>query len=194
MMQTGKHWLGYICFDAALMVLSFSYARAQNTVDEVHVASNEAPVYAAGFPSLSKENAGLIRKSVELVLVPVTVMDQGNRFVTGLQEDNFHLYEDKHPQPIKNFWKEDEPVSVGVVLDVSGSMKDKLERAQDAVKALLDHSNPATMNSFCLRLPINQAWSRTSRKMSAKSSNGCRSYDRRARRRCSMPLSSPQIT
>ena len=103
MMQTGKQWLGYICFDAALMVLSFSYARAQNTVDEVHVASNAAPVYAAGFRSLSKENAGLIRKSVELVLVPVTVMDQANRLVTGLQEDNFHLYEDKHPEPIKNF-------------------------------------------------------------------------------------------
>jgi Ca-activated chloride channel homolog len=142
MMQTGKQWLGYICLDAALIVFSFSYVQAQSRVDEVHIASNAAPVHTAGFRSSSNENAGLIRKSVELVLVPVTVMDQANRLVTGLQEDNFHLYEDKHPQPIKNFWKEDEPVSVGVVLDVSGSMRDKLERAQDAVRALLDHSNP----------------------------------------------------
>ena len=142
MMQTGKRWLGSISFDIALIVLSFSYASAQSTVDEVHVASNAAPVYGGGFRSPSYENAGLIRKSVELVLVPVTVMDQANRIVTGLQEDNFHLSEDKHPQPIKNFWKEDEPVSVGVVLDVSGSMRDKLDRAQDAVKALLERSNP----------------------------------------------------
>src|SRR5215469_625326 len=120
----------------------FSYVQAQSRVDEVHIASNATPLYAAGFRSASNENAGLIRKSVELVLVPVTVMDQANRIVTGLQEDNFHLFEDKHPQSIKNFWKEDEPVSVGVVLDVSGSMKDKIERAQDAVKALLEHSNP----------------------------------------------------
>lgn len=89
MMQTGKQWFGYICFDAALMVLSFSYAGAQNTVDEVHVASNVAPVYAGGFRSPSYVNAGLIRKSVELVLVPVTVMDQANRIVTGLQEAIF---------------------------------------------------------------------------------------------------------
>jgi Ca-activated chloride channel homolog len=142
MMQTGKQWLGSIGFEFALIVLSFSYAPAQRTIDEAHVALNVAPVHAGGFRSRSDETAGVIRQSVELVLVPVTVMDQANRIVTGLQQQNFHLLEDKHPQPIKNFWKEDEPVSVGVVLDVSGSMRDKLERAQDAVKALLEHSNP----------------------------------------------------
>jgi Ca-activated chloride channel family protein len=85
---------------------------------------------------------GSIRTRVNLVLVPVTVMDDANRIVTGLGQDNFHLLEDKHPQLIKNFWKEDEPVSIGILLDVSGSMADKFERAQDAVKALLQDSNP----------------------------------------------------
>ncbi|HVI08071.1 MAG TPA: VWA domain-containing protein, partial [Candidatus Binatia bacterium] len=45
-------------------------------------------------------------------------------------------------QPIKHFWSEDGPVSVGIVLDVSGSMSTKIERAREAVDALLKNSNP----------------------------------------------------
>jgi Ca-activated chloride channel family protein len=69
-------------------------------------------------------------------------MDRSNRIVTGLEQDNFQMYENKHPQPIKHFWKEDAPVSVGIVLDLSGSMKSKIDRARDAVVALLESSNP----------------------------------------------------
>jgi len=74
--------------------------------------------------------------------VPVTVMDRSNRIVTGLEQGNFQLFEDKHPQPIKHFWKEDAPASVGIVLDVSGSMGTKIDRARDAVVELLKASNP----------------------------------------------------
>jgi len=95
----------------------------------------------AAFHSDNAAN-GTIRTSANLVLVPVTVMDDANRIVTGLGQENFHLFEDKHPQLIKNVWKEDEPVSMGILLDVSGSMEDKFDRAQDAVKALLQDSNP----------------------------------------------------
>src|SRR5260370_41816253 len=91
---------------------------------------------------LEQADNGMIRTTVDLVLVPVAVIDGANRIVPGLGQENFHLFEDKHPQPIKNFWKEDEPVSMGILLDVSGSMKDKFDRAQDAVKALLEGSNP----------------------------------------------------
>jgi Ca-activated chloride channel family protein len=69
-------------------------------------------------------------------------MDGAHRIVTGLGPENFQLYEDKRPQAIKNFWQEDEPVSVGIVLDVSSSMKGKIDRARDAVTALLKASNP----------------------------------------------------
>jgi Ca-activated chloride channel family protein len=68
-------------------------------------------------------------------LVPVTVTDGASRIVTGLRQDNFNLFEDKHPQPIKHFWEEEEPVSVGILLDVSGSMRDKFEGAQPRVWA-----------------------------------------------------------
>jgi len=91
---------------------------------------------------VARTTTGIIRTTVELVLVPVTVLDGSNRIVAGLERENFQVYEDKHPQPIKHFWKEDAPVSVGIVLDVSGSMDTKIERARDAVVTLLKASNP----------------------------------------------------
>src|SRR5579864_2527193 len=141
-MQIGYQFLRTIWFVALVVMISFSAGLAQSSMDEVHI---EPRVRAAqpGYPnSTAKTAMGIIRTSVELVLVPVTVMDSSNRIVTGLEENNFQLYEDKHPQPIKHFWKEDAPVSVGIVLDVSGSMNSKIERARDAVGAMLKASNP----------------------------------------------------
>jgi VWFA-related protein len=82
------------------------------------------------------------------VLVPVTVMDESNRIITGLEQENFQLYENKQAQPIKHFWKEDTPVSVGIPLDVSDSIDTKIERARDAVVAMVTASN--AQNEFFL--------------------------------------------
>lgn len=112
---------------------------AQSEINDVHVMPRLVPRRAA---SLGEGEASIIRKSVELVLVPVTVMDQYHRIITGLKRENFHLFEDKRPKAIEHFWKEDGPVSVGIVLDVSGSMKSKIERARDSVVTLLQASNP----------------------------------------------------
>jgi len=125
-----------------LFLLICSRGQAQTDLNEVHVMSREGSAQASAGLHPDNSAYGTIRTSVNLVVVPVTVTDDANRIVTGLGQDNFHLYEDKHPQPIKNFWKEDEPVSIGIVLDVSGSMNNKFDRAQDAVRALLQGSNP----------------------------------------------------
>jgi Ca-activated chloride channel family protein len=84
----------------------------------------------------------LIRSNVELVTVPVSITDAMNRPVTGLERDNFQLFENKEQQQIKNFSSEDTPVSIGIILDVSGSMQNKLERAREAVRQFCDASNP----------------------------------------------------
>ncbi len=86
--------------------------------------------------------AGLIRTSTELVMVPVTITDDMNRPVTGLDRDNFQLFENKQAQEIKNFTSEDSPVSIGIIMDVSGSMADKMARARDAVHQFCEASNP----------------------------------------------------
>jgi len=83
-----------------------------------------------------------IRVDSTLVLIPVTVTDPLNRFVTGLEKENFKLLEDKQPQEITQFSSEDAPLSVGVVFDCSGSMGHKLEKSRLAVAQFFKLANP----------------------------------------------------
>lgn len=77
-----------------------------------------------------------------LVLIPVTVTDAANRFVLGLQKQDFHLLEDGADQTIAHFSGEDAPLSVGVVFDISGSMDHKLELSRQAAAQFLKTMNP----------------------------------------------------
>src|SRR5262245_34924026 len=77
----------------------------------------------------------------ELVSLTVTVTDSSNRLVTGLDRRNFEVYEDRVKQEISFFTDEDSPVNLGIVFDVSGSMKGKLDRARDALKAFIQTSH-----------------------------------------------------
>lgn len=79
---------------------------------------------------------------VDLVLATVTVTDREGRFVTGLDKENFKISEDKVPQDIVYFSSEDIPVSVGIVFDISGSMKDKLKTAVEAAITFLKSGSP----------------------------------------------------
>ena len=83
-----------------------------------------------------------LRVDVDLVLATVTVTDRNGRFVTGLEKENFKLSEDKVPQEIAYFSSEDIPLSVGIILDVSGSMKDKLKTAVEAAITFMKGGSP----------------------------------------------------
>lgn len=145
MVQDMFHSVRSICFRTVLLLLltSAEGLHSQTSIDDVHVVPRtpgiELATATAG-PRLS--GAGLIRTSTDLVMVPVTITDDMNRPVTGLDRDNFQLFENKQAQEIKNFSSEDAPVSIGIIMDVSGSMSDKLERARDAVHQFCDASNP----------------------------------------------------
>ncbi len=141
-MQAGKQCLCSIGFIAVAIMTNLSTLSAQSAIDEVHIQPRAQSAKRDVPGALAQAAMGVIRESVELVLVPVTVMDESNRIITGLGQENFQLYENKHPRPIKHFSKEDAPVSVGILLDVSGSMDTKIERARDAVTAILTVSNP----------------------------------------------------
>ena len=71
----------------------------------------------------------------------VTVTDPYSRLVTGLDRQHFEVFEDKVKQNIEFFRDEDVPVSVGIIFDVSGSMKGKLDRAREALKAFVQTSH-----------------------------------------------------
>jgi Ca-activated chloride channel homolog len=83
-----------------------------------------------------------IKVNSTLVLINVTVTDPLNRFVTGLERDNFRLFEDKSEQDISAFSSEDAPLSIGLVFDTSGSMGAKLQKSREAAADFFQTSNP----------------------------------------------------
>jgi Ca-activated chloride channel family protein len=82
-----------------------------------------------------------VKIATELVSLTVTVTDAYNRLVTGLDKQHFEIFEDKVKQDISFFSDDDAPVSMGIVFDVSGSMKGKLDRARDALRAFIQTSH-----------------------------------------------------
>ncbi len=88
------------------------------------------------------QHAGPLHVDVNLVLVPATVTDVQDRLVTGLEKENFLLYENGVPQTIKSFSTEDAPISIGIVFDLSGSMQSKFIRARKALSEFLRTCNP----------------------------------------------------
>ena len=83
-----------------------------------------------------------LRVDVNLVQVPATVTDPMNRLVTGLEKENFAVTDDNVPQTIRYFSSQDAPITIGVVLDLSGSMSSKFTRARKALTEFLRTSNP----------------------------------------------------
>ncbi len=79
---------------------------------------------------------------VNLVLVNVTVTDDWNRIVTGLEKENFSVLEGSQLQEVKHFSSEDAPISLGVIFDMSGSMSDKILKAREAVIEFFKTANP----------------------------------------------------
>ena len=75
------------------------------------------------------------RTSAQMVLVPVTVTDHNGKTVQGLRAKDFNVFEDRAPQQIVSFTAEDAPCSVGLVLDISGSMRGSLEGAKGVAHA-----------------------------------------------------------
>jgi len=100
------------------------------------------PRVKAGEPAAAPLPKANIRADVNVVLIPVSVTDPLNRFVTGLDQDVFEIFEDKVKQKIVSFGSEDAPLAMGIVFDTSGSMGPKLEKSRQAVSELLKTANP----------------------------------------------------
>jgi Ca-activated chloride channel family protein len=150
--RTLRRWLG-ICGLSAVLCLGL--ARAQDEpLDKVHVPpptvatpstaepkGAEAPA-ATGPDSLKLHPGSRIRMNVDMVLVPVTVTDPVNRLVTGLEQDDFQVFETSTQQKIISFASEDAPVSIGIIFDLSGSMTSKLIRARESILQFIKTANP----------------------------------------------------
>ena len=110
---------------------------------------------AAGFCGLAQQISNLgnsfrvephtnttIRLDANLVLVPVTVTDSRGSVVANLPQADFTLLEEKRPQDIVSFSRENAPVSLGIVVDLSGSMANKIRATHTAINEFLKHLEP----------------------------------------------------
>jgi len=77
-----------------------------------------------------------------LVVLPVSVLDKNGKLVTDLQQKAFKVFENGIEQPIKIFRREDVPISLGIIIDNSGSMREKRQRVENAALDLVRASNP----------------------------------------------------
>ncbi len=93
-------------------------------------------------PGTPFKPGGQIHMDVDLALVNVTVTDPYNRLVTGLEQDNFRVFEDNIEQEVVNFSAEDVPISIGVIFDFSGSMANKVGKAREAAVQFFKTANP----------------------------------------------------
>jgi Ca-activated chloride channel homolog len=98
---------------------------------------------------IKKDSSGIVIKptnglhmDVDLALINVTVTDPYNRLVTGLDPDNFRVYEDNVEQEVVTFSSEDVPISIGVIFDFSGSMANKIGKAREAALQFFKTANP----------------------------------------------------
>lgn len=93
-------------------------------------------------PSIVGDNKPIIINE-DVVTLNVTVTDSYGRFVSGLKKNAFTVFDDDEQQEIEFFSDEDAPASVGIVFDVSGSMKgDKIARAREALSKFIETSHP----------------------------------------------------
>jgi VWFA-related protein len=94
-----------------------------------------------GQNNTDKQGSTIVTR-VNLVVLHTTVLDDRQRFADGLKAENFRVFEDKVPQTLKIFKREDLPVSMGLVIDNSGSMRDKRPKVNEAAITLVQASNP----------------------------------------------------
>jgi VWFA-related protein len=114
-------------------------------------------------PPVQSDEPFRFRSGVELINVTATVLDSSGRFVPGLRKDDFLVYEDNERQTISHFSAERVPVSLGIVLDTSGSMAgDKIHAARRALDRflydLLDPEDEIFLYRFSDRPVLLQGW------------------------------------
>jgi VWFA-related protein len=105
-------------------------------------AAQKAAQNAAQNADSSDSGVFVFRKQVEEVVLHATVVDDKQHIVTSLDKGDFNVYENGSPQTITSFRHEDIPVAMGIVVDNSGSMREKRQKVNAAALNLVRSSNP----------------------------------------------------
>ena len=131
----------HFVFTVLLGCLLLPHAVAQSTAD-VHITPRAVPDEPAGSADELQVHQKPVRVDVSLVLVPVMVTDAHGSPVMDLSRDDFQLFEGEQPQRVSYFYSEDAPISIGLVVDLSGSMGNKIDRVREAVNEFFKIADP----------------------------------------------------
>jgi Ca-activated chloride channel family protein len=108
----------------------------------MRLLSSLALVCALTAAQSQTDEAPTFRTDTKLVVLPVSVSDKNGKLVTDLSQESFKVFENGVEQPIKLFRREDVPISLGIIVDNSGSMHDKRSKVETASLDLVKASNP----------------------------------------------------
>src|SRR6266849_643496 len=127
---------------AFLTLLGALLLGAISTFAQIPVQTAPPPPPPGQETNHNSQSGSRIKVDVNLVVLHTTVLDDRGNFVEGLTQENFRAFEDKVEQKLSIFKREDVPVSMGLVIDNSGSMRDKRPRVNEAALTLVQNSNP----------------------------------------------------
>jgi Ca-activated chloride channel family protein len=125
---------------AFLMVVALGFQQA--AFAQIPIPNPQPPPPGEVAKPTSGPQGGSIKVAVNLVVLHTSVVDKSDKFVDDLRQENFRVFEDKAEQKLSIFRNEDVPVSMGLVIDNSGSMKEKRARVNEAALTLVQASNP----------------------------------------------------
>lgn len=130
-----------------LLTISLLPANSLSQENNQHQKPNDSLTGAETKDDTSKQvqnkdkRDGIVQIGTNLVSMTISVTDPYGRFVTGLSKEHFEIFDEKVKQQIELFTDEDSPVSIGVIYDVSGSMKERIARSVRAVKRFIETSH-----------------------------------------------------
>lgn len=93
-------------------------------------------------PEPEIDEGSTIVVNTELVTLNVRVIDRNNRPIDNVRQNEFHVFEDGVPQPIESFSREEVPISYGLAVDTSGSLRSQLQAVIDAGKTIINSNKP----------------------------------------------------
>ncbi len=93
-------------------------------------------------PEEDIDEGSIVKINTELVTLNVRVIDRNNRPIDNVRENEFHVFEDGVSQPIESFTREEVPISYGLAVDTSGSLRSQLQAVIDAGKSIINSNKP----------------------------------------------------
>jgi Ca-activated chloride channel homolog len=114
----------------------------QSAPAQGQTSSVQSPAKTPQGPEANDNGVFVFHAEAQEVTLHATVVDERNRLITNLAKGDFFVFENSQPQQIRSFRREDIPVAIGVVIDNSGSMREKREEVNKAAINLIKASNP----------------------------------------------------